>query len=135
LLQPLRRYFLITGLPREDADEGVQETLLRLDNITDGRTADLSKGMPLGGAMKNLVLSLRRNMAMFDPLEGQNVQQDMPPILDETGLAGEYDILLKIDQHEDWPALLEHQLGLKLELRKMPVEMLVFESAARPSGN
>jgi len=99
-------------------------------------TTDPNKGLPLGGDMKGFVFLLRRNMQMFDPEKGGGVSaQDTPPVLDQTGLEGDYDIILNINTHEDWAGILEHQLGLKLELRKSPVEMLVIEHAERPSGN
>jgi uncharacterized protein (TIGR03435 family) len=56
------------------------------------------------------------------------------PILDQTGLASR-SIALNTDPQEDWSAALEHQLGLKLERRKVPTEMIVIDSAARPSAN
>jgi len=61
--------------------------------------------------------------------------EDVPPVLDETGLTGRYDIILNADSHEDWSAMLEHQLGLKVELRKVPREIIVIDSAVKPSGN
>jgi uncharacterized protein (TIGR03435 family) len=90
----------------------------------------------LGGYLKNFVFALRANMGMFDPATGPIVPAaDVPPILDRTGLDGEYSILVSYDAHEDWPAILEHQLGLKLEPRKEPVELLIVDHAAKPSGN
>jgi uncharacterized protein (TIGR03435 family) len=90
----------------------------------------------MGGTIAQFVFLLQSNMRIFDPLEGRNVSApDTPPVLDQTGLEGDFDILLKTDTHEDWPAIVEHQLGLKLELRKVPVEMLVIESASKPAEN
>jgi uncharacterized protein (TIGR03435 family) len=78
---------------------------------------------------------LRLNM-MRDPETNTTVGlQDVPPILDETGLTGRYDIILNADSHEAWSATLEHQLGLKVEVRKVPTEIIVIDSAVKPSGN
>jgi uncharacterized protein (TIGR03435 family) len=75
-------------------------------------------------------------MRIFDPSTGPIVPAaDIPPILDRTGLDGAYSILISYDTHEDWPALLERQLGLKLEARKEPVELLIVDHASRPSEN
>lgn len=105
-------------------------------NPTDGRDANLNKGIPMGGTMKGFAFLLRSNMQLFDPAEGRALsRQDVAPVLDQTGLDGEYEILLRTDTHEDWPALLEHQMGLALNLKKMPTDMLVIDSAAKPSGN
>lgn len=61
--------------------------------------------------------------------------QDVPPVLDKTGLEGTYDLVMSTAKEFDWSSLLERQLGLKLELRKIPVETLVIDSAARPDPN
>jgi uncharacterized protein (TIGR03435 family) len=87
--------------------------------------------LQLGGDLKNVIFVLRQNMRLFDP----STYDDVPPILDRTGLEGEYSILMSYDTHDDWPALLEHQFGLKLEPRKEPIEILIIDHAAKPSGN
>jgi len=69
-------------------------------------------------------------------------------VVDETGLTGEYDIGLEFmperlngapppdgDSGPTIFAAVQEQLGLKLEARKGPVEIIVIESAERPSGN
>jgi uncharacterized protein (TIGR03435 family) len=90
----------------------------------------------LGGDLKNVIFGLRQNMRMFDPSTGPIVPYaDVPPILDRTGLDGEYSILMSYDTHDDWPTQLEHQFGLKLEPRKEPTEILIVDHAAKPSGN
>ncbi len=61
--------------------------------------------------------------------------QDVLPILDKSGLAGRYYIAFDIGTHEDWPSALEHQLGLKLDWRMVPTEIIVIDNAAKPSGN
>ena len=57
------------------------------------------------------------------------------PVVDKTGLSGFYDYTF------EWPdggsslfASLD-QLGLKLEAKKVPVEVIVMEHAVRPSAN
>jgi uncharacterized protein (TIGR03435 family) len=71
-------------------------------------------------------------------------------VLDKTGLAGKYNIRLEWTPDETAPSsepeiasrpgaslfsAVEQQLGLKLEARKGPVEILVIESAEKPSRN
>jgi uncharacterized protein (TIGR03435 family) len=90
----------------------------------------------VGGSLKNFAFLLRSNMRLYDPSTGPVARgSDVPPILDHTGLSGEYSILLSYDTHEDWQAILEHQLGLKLDLHKEPVEALIVNHVAKPSGN
>ena len=77
------------------------------------------------------------------------------PVLDETGLAGNYNFRLHYDQGSvglpfSAPGVsrpesdgiepsvftaVQEQLGLKLEPQKKPVEVLVIDSIERPSGN
>lgn len=63
-------------------------------------------------------------------------------VIDKTGLAGNYDLTLQWDPDQSGesasPSLftaLREQLGLRLESRKGPVEMLVIDGAERPSDN
>ena len=57
------------------------------------------------------------------------------PVIDQTGLTGDYDIVVDLNRSRDWFVVLQPQLGLKLEARKVSSEMLVIDSAARPSAN
>ena len=66
------------------------------------------------------------------------------PVIDRTGLTGTYDIELKFTvdgatvQREGFPALMtamEEQLGLKLDSRKEPMEVLVIDDAQLPTPN
>jgi uncharacterized protein (TIGR03435 family) len=57
------------------------------------------------------------------------------PVIDQTGLTGNYDVVLDLSKSRDWFAVLEQQLGLKLEARKVPVEMLVIDRAEKPVAN
>lgn len=59
------------------------------------------------------------------------------PVVDHTGLGGEYDFTINWDEDEG-PTLrmaVEEQLGLKLEPQKVPVSLFVIESAHKPSRN
>jgi uncharacterized protein (TIGR03435 family) len=63
------------------------------------------------------------------------------PVLDRTGIAGEFDITLEwaFDQGADnGPSIataLQEQLGLKLEAQKGAVDVLVVDHVERPSAN
>jgi uncharacterized protein (TIGR03435 family) len=100
---------------------------------TDGRNADMNKGIPMGGSIKNFIFLLGMNMRNTNP---EGVAQDVPPITDQTGLEGEYEIFLRVSgPTDDLPAAVEQQLGLKMELKKQITDLLVIDSAAKPSGN
>jgi uncharacterized protein (TIGR03435 family) len=59
------------------------------------------------------------------------------PIMDQTGLTGDYDFTLSWNE-EEGPAMstaLQQQLGLKFESRKVPVTTIVIDSAKKPTEN
>jgi uncharacterized protein (TIGR03435 family) len=102
---------------------------------TPGKPAAWSQMTFPGVPFQTFVDRLRLWMTR-DPVADTRVDiRDVLPLLNETGLAGRYYIDFNIDSHEDWSATLEHQLGLKLEQRKVPTEILAIDSAARPSAN
>ena len=63
------------------------------------------------------------------------------PVLDRTGIPGEYDFKLRYatdDNPDTGPSIfaaIQEQLGLKLEAARGPVGILVIEKAEKPSGN
>jgi uncharacterized protein (TIGR03435 family) len=65
------------------------------------------------------------------------------PVLNQTGLTGDYNFQVDFEpeRHDSSgvkPSLftaLQDQLGLKLESRKMPVEMLIIDHIERPNEN
>jgi uncharacterized protein (TIGR03435 family) len=68
------------------------------------------------------------------------------PVVDRTGLAGVFNLRLSwrpenaraTDEAMERPALVDavqQQLGLRLEARKMPIEVLVIDHAEKPSEN
>ncbi len=59
------------------------------------------------------------------------------PVIDKTGLTGEYDFTLTWDDDKG-PTLqtaVQEQLGLKLEPQKVTVDLFVIDSAQKPSAN
>ncbi|MDR3703016.1 MAG: TIGR03435 family protein [Candidatus Sulfopaludibacter sp.] len=73
--------------------------------------------------------------------EGLGDNQLDRPVLDRTGIPGEFDFKLRyaIDDNPDTGpsifAAIQEQLGLKLEAARGPVAILVIEKAEKPSGN
>ena len=60
----------------------------------------------------------------------------LQPVVDKTGLDGEYDFTLSWDETQG-PTLataVQEQLGLKLEPQKVPVSLFVIDSAQKPSA-
>jgi uncharacterized protein (TIGR03435 family) len=60
---------------------------------------------------------------------------DPLPVIDQTGLTGEYDVVLDLTHSRDWFVVLEQQLGLKLEPRKVATEMLIIDNVMKPLPN
>lgn len=57
------------------------------------------------------------------------------PVVDETGLSGLYDYTFEWPDAGSSLFASVDQLGLKLEAKKAPVEVLVMDHAERPSTN
>jgi uncharacterized protein (TIGR03435 family) len=85
-----------------------------------------------------LLSNLSRSLAGQTEMDGR-------PVVDKTGLAGQYDFILRwapadvpADAGEQWPSLftaLEEQLGLKLTPGKAQLEIIVVDSVEKPSEN
>jgi uncharacterized protein (TIGR03435 family) len=59
------------------------------------------------------------------------------PVVDQTGLTGDYDFTLSWesdDMYSGVPDAME-KFGLKLEMKKVPTEVIVIDSVERPSDN
>jgi uncharacterized protein (TIGR03435 family) len=56
-------------------------------------------------------------------------------VIDQTGLVGFYDFAFSWEPGESLPAVLQEQLGLRLEAQKVPVDFYVIDSAQKPAEN
>lgn len=80
--------------------------------------------------------------AAVNPAEPVRAGGPMLPVLDRTGLQGDYDFTadirpeMGVDSFTLWKRALREQLGLNLESRREPVEILVIDEAAKtPAAN
>ena len=85
--------------------------------------------------MQEFAFLIRSNMRMIHPPDSAWAGEP-PPVIDQTGLPGLYSIFLKIHgPTDDLPAEVEAQLGLKMNLRKIPTDVLIIDGASKPSVN
>jgi uncharacterized protein (TIGR03435 family) len=86
-------------------------------------------------SMKTFATFLRLNLS-HDLINNRPINPaEISPVLDQTGLSGVYDIVLKTKDQGDWPKVLDRQMGLKLDLRKAPITVIVIDAVSRPSPN
>ena len=82
---------------------------------------------------QNTITGVRTTMSQL-----ANALTNLPesgPVIDQTGLKTFYDFKLAWEPGESLSSVLQQQLGLKLEPRKVPVELLVIDIAEKPSEN
>jgi uncharacterized protein (TIGR03435 family) len=81
----------------------------------------------------NTVTGRRISMSQF-----ANALSNLPnaqPVVDKTGLTGLYDFAVSWEPDESPSAVLQQQLGLRVEQQKVPVEFLIIDSAEIPAEN
>ena len=109
--------------------------------------------IPIGGAPGGITVGKRVAMDYLCYWLGlAPLRNDGRPVIDKTGLTGNYDFTLKfmpelppgVDRSNipqellDRPSIfdaLRDQLGLKLEAQKGPVEYYIIDSVEKPAGN
>ena len=108
--------------------------------------------VPIQGVGPGKVAGIRVPMQYLCWWLSQVVQRDERPVVNNTGLTGNYDFTLAflrdlppgVDKDQLPPELLElpsifvavkEQLGLKLEAQKGPVEFYVIDHVEKPAGN
>ncbi len=59
------------------------------------------------------------------------------PVVDQTGLTGDYDFTLRWEGDDTYAGVPDalNKFGLKLEMKKVPTEVLVIDSVERPHDN
>jgi hypothetical protein len=70
-----------------------------------------------------------------DPRFGILIPQEQPPIIDQTGLKGFYDIAFHPRPDEDLRGAIVRELGLQLTPQRRPVDVVVVDGCARPTLN
>jgi uncharacterized protein (TIGR03435 family) len=63
------------------------------------------------------------------------IPYDPLPVIDQTRLAGDYDIVVDLQRSRDWAEVLNEQLGLSLVRRRVSVENVHIDRASKPGEN
>jgi uncharacterized protein (TIGR03435 family) len=104
-------------------------------------------GIPITYSRDGSAIGRRVNMSYFSWWLGQQLQSDERPVIDRTGLTGNYDFLLNFapvrppgaaPTYTMLPSIFEAlklQLGLKLQAGKGPVQYIIIDHIDRPSEN
>jgi uncharacterized protein (TIGR03435 family) len=112
------------GGPKLKASDGDSASRTNITSYNSGKVSVEASKMSLA----NLALALDRLLK--------------EPVMDNSGLSGDYDFKLEYDSGLDVEptaaslfTALQEQLGVRLQARKVPVEMIVIENVEGPSGN
>jgi uncharacterized protein (TIGR03435 family) len=117
----------------------------KIQPIQDGETPKDGGGLRFHGEMRQFAdfLAVQFSIpAAENPSQPAIAGGPTIPVIDRTGLTGIHDFSvgmrpeLGVDKFTQWQRALPQQLGLRLESRRGPVDVIVIDSAARiPTGN
>lgn len=85
--------------------------------------------------MAHLAFFLTENRDWWDPDAAGGANSNSPPVMDQTGLTGAYDIVVNLVSRKDWLASFEQDTGLRIELRKISSELVMVDSVSKPAPN
>jgi uncharacterized protein (TIGR03435 family) len=141
MLQTLLRDRFMLALHRETRQLPVY-ALTTAKNGSKLKPAESASGITSDTNRTNWHVSAKTSMPQFAEFLARKLDR---LVVDETGLSGVFEIVLdaapySLDGSQDaaGPSVftaIQEQLGLKLEARKAPVEILVVDRAERPSEN
>ena len=117
----------------------------KIHPATSSETPNAAAGFHFRGDMRRFAdfLAIQFSIpAAGNPAEPVRAGGPMLPVLDKTGLQGDYDFTaeirpeLGVDSFTLWKRALREQLGLNIESRREAVEVLVIDEAAKnPTSN
>jgi len=137
MVQPLLAEQFKLAFHRETKETTIYMLVLAKKGPTMRKSAeDATYSMRMGNG---LMTATKMPMSTFGSVLSGYLQG---PVTDATGLEGGYDIKFEFRPQDaatgEGPSLstaLQEQLGLKLETKKGPVEMLIIDHAERPAVN
>ncbi len=111
--------------------EPVPSSREELDSLRLIRTYD----GPLAGTMMDNGKIQTLTDQLYSTLSRPDNGADVRPVLDRTGLIGNYLFFMQWGQNEDLKDVVQEVTGLKLEPQKAPVEVLVIDHIEKPDPN
>jgi uncharacterized protein (TIGR03435 family) len=76
-----------------------------------------------------------RRMTMAQLAEALSRLPGNAPVIDRTGLTGQFDFSLSWEPDENFAAVLAPQLGLRAERQDVPVDFIIIDGAEPPGEN
>lgn len=117
----------------------------KIHSVKSGETARAGAGFHFHGDMRQFAdfLAVQFSIPILDdPTQPGRAGGPAIPVLDRTELPGVYDFIIDVkpelgtDSFTLWQRALREQMGLRIESRRGPVEVVVVDAAARvPSAN
>jgi uncharacterized protein (TIGR03435 family) len=117
----------------------------KFHSVKSGETAKAGAGFHFHGDMRRFAdfLAVQFSVPILDdPTQPGRAGGPAIPVLDRTELSGVYDLIVDVkpelgtDSFTLWQRALGEQLGLRIESRRAPVEVVVIDDATRvPSAN
>ena len=113
---------------------------LKIQSIEDGEVPGTTAGHRFRGDFRRLADLLAVQLTIYvsdDPTRPGRASGPPPPVLDKTGLPGTYEFGLDInpepgsDTFAVWQRFLKDKVGLRIDSRKGPVDVLVVDGAER----
>ncbi len=147
MLQPLLASRFHLAIHRETRELKAYDLVVdkggpRIQPVKDGGGTPAPLGSPhFHGELQQLANLIAIKLSMPAPTEDPSVPTRASgapmPVFDKTGLTGIFDFDIEMRPQPGlpsfnlWQTVLQEQLGLKLETRKGPVEVIVVDSADR----
>jgi uncharacterized protein (TIGR03435 family) len=124
---------------REDRDRPgfALEVAKNGSKLQQSKTEEVAFNFPGGKPSPDQPICLNASRYSMTAMAKLLTQIGRGPVVDKTGLTGEYDFKLCWND-TDGPSLfsaLQEQLGLKFEPQKVPVSFFIIESAQKPTEN
>ncbi len=119
------------GLREAQSDEE-SKLVVRGATINKADAIDKASGGDKKNTNLNTLIGTKATMAQLAEILSRAARG---PVVDRTGLKGEYDFTLTWELDESPASVVQEQLGLRLDAQKVPVDFITIDSAEKPTEN